>query len=256
MSLVALAARLSLWKALQNATFAENRVYDSAITPIDLKSIEEKNPIIILSTDDDVSEVEGFNLLGGKREMDIIVEMAVSSAVETKDGQEIVIPHTDAGLEMTLNLMQRQVYRVLLASDDPFAVFFKGFIWKISKIQARRGADSEKGEKFAARQIIFTCDTLDEPAFGQPPAGIWADFILALKADAQLSQIGALIESELTGEVLPSWQEAKAQLGVNRQGLFALGLAPFDETAAEDPAALSEITIDAADSPEVTLSVP
>ncbi|RWX72587.1 hypothetical protein [Mesorhizobium sp. M2A.F.Ca.ET.039.01.1.1] len=235
MSLVALAARIATVKALENATLAAGRVFDSAIDPIDQKIAEEAVPVLIVYTDDDVRTVTGRDLINATRQLDLVVESAVASKVTYTQGDDqveaIEIPFTDAGLELTLNFMDRQIARALLSDQGPWAALWRRIVLQPSKITSKRGGSSEKGVRFAARQMTITAETLSEPGFGAQATEFWADFLAALESDADpaLHKLAAMIRAEIETPTLPAWRQAIAELGVNPSTAQAIGIAPLPE---------------------------
>lgn len=233
MSLVALAARIATVRALSGATLAGSRVYDSAIDPIDQTITEDRAPVLVIITEDDEATPEGRDILNASRQMELVIEVAVASRVavpnpeaEEDEIQVIEIPHTDAGLEITINLICRQVMRTLLSDQGPWATLWRRIVLAPSKIQSRRGASSEKGVRFAARQLTITTETLSEPPTGAVAAGFWADFLTALAADSQVSGLAPVIRAEIEGPPLPDWRRYLADLGANPVTARAMGFGP------------------------------
>jgi hypothetical protein len=233
MSLVALAVRIATVRALTDATLAGSRVYDSAIDPIDHTITEERAPVIVVLTDDDEQEPEGRDLSNAPRKLDLVIEVAVASRVcgEDQDGQQaeaIEIPHTDAGLELTINLIGRQINRVLLTDQGPWATLWRRIVLSPQKVTSKRGAGSEKGVRFAARQLVITTETLSEPGFGAPANGFWADFLAALEtdSDAGLRSLATLIRGEIELPALPEWRQWIAEIGANPVTAEMIGIMP------------------------------
>lgn len=233
MSLVALAMRIATVRALAGATLAENRVYDSAIDPIDQTITEDRAPVLVIITDDDEATPEGRDILNASRQIELVIEVAVASRVtmanpEAEEGEvEVIeIPHTDAGLEITINLIGRQVMRTLLSDQGPWATLWRRIVLAPSKILSRRGAGSEKGVRFAARQLTITTETLSEPPTGATAEGFWADFLAALEADPQVSGLAPVIRAEIEGPPLPDWRRYLADLGANPLTALAMGFGP------------------------------
>ena len=81
MSLARLAMRIAAARALRGATLADARVYDSAIAPIDQTIAEERQPILIVTTDDHEMGVTGRDLFQGHIACDLVVEAAIAARV-------------------------------------------------------------------------------------------------------------------------------------------------------------------------------
>ncbi|MBX9740511.1 MAG: hypothetical protein K2X62_10575 [Beijerinckiaceae bacterium] len=240
MSLVAYAVRTTLWRALLGKTYAQDRVYDSQVAPIDETVQEQPEPLIIVATDDEACDVSGHDYLGASRDLDVVIEIALAS--ELRRGGGMNIPHTDEGLEMALNFMTRQVMRVLQAEDDPWAELFRTFALSTKKMAARRGASVEKGVRFAARQIVLTIAPLHEPEFGRAPSGAWTELIAAMRADDILSVFADGLEEEIVGTAISDWARLKARLGLTGAGASAVGIGPY--MPGEAPAQTGDLASD------------
>jgi hypothetical protein len=251
MSLVAFAIRMCLQKALIDKTIAEDRVFDSMVTPLDVKSDEMRLPIITVCTDDDQATTRNFELnTPDTRELDVIVELALASAV-TIDGEvQVTIPQTDAGLEASLNIMHRQVYRAVMDDADPWAALLREFLCSVGKVLVRRGAGADKGVRFAARQIIFNANPLFEPWFGAAPEadGVWDRLLTLMAADPELDDLARALRASLIGEPLPDWRVLQTSLGMSRLAISAIGLGPLDATQTGAEATAGQGGLDDADS--------
>src|SRR5580700_9014381 len=125
MSFMRMAARLALVQALKGATYASDRVYDSLIGPLDRLAIDERVPVIVVVTDEDRLTVKGRDLTHAERKLDIVIETSIASVVRVDgDDFEITIPNTDDGLEITLDLMGRQIARALASPTSEWAEIF------------------------------------------------------------------------------------------------------------------------------------
>lgn len=249
MSLVAYAVRTCLWRALFGTTSAGTRVHDSAITPLDDMVVADPQPFVVVSTEDDEAELDGWRLGHfERRRLDIVIEIVAGVAVRIEDqggspALAFAVAYTDDGLEASLNMIGRQVFAVAQL-DNPWAVLLREFAHRPMHLQSRRGADAEK-TRFAARQYVIRTEVVDEPEFGAAPVGLWADFVAAMRADDILAGQADMIESVIRGEAIPSWRALQANLGLSQAGFEAIGLGP---DSAADPAdeapALTEIVVD------------
>jgi len=238
MSLVSFAIRTCLQRALKGKTYAEDRVFDSQITPIDENIEAGQQPLIVISTDDDLGEILHWGVLRTNRGLEVVIEAVLATFVQTtvendQEQIEIVIPHTDAGMEASLAFMVRQIYRGMMDSLDPWAELLKEFMGDITKVVARRGASAEKGVRFAARQVVVTCDPLYEPDFGDdiPPESPWGRLLTLMEADPELDDLAKVLRVEITnGNDLPSWRRFQASRGWTTAEVWNAGFAPVDET--------------------------
>jgi hypothetical protein len=235
MSLVPLALRIITVRALRGQTYAEGRVSDSLLDPIDMTVSGEKSPVLVVSSDDDeIRHNGGKDILGADRRIDLVIEMAVASTVAAGDGSsQIVIPHTDAGMEAVLSIMARQVMRALMTDATPWANLWRRCVVSIGGAQSRRGGGSENGVRYAARQLLLSCHTLAEPYFGSTvePGTFWADFLALAEAGTDLAPLANVIRNEIeVPATLTDWQEAAAALGISREATSIIkiaGLSPF-----------------------------
>jgi hypothetical protein len=232
-SLVSMALRLSARRLLDGATFAGERVHDSAIAPID-HMVEAGNdePFIVISTEDEeASSIQGRDVTGGHRKIDLVIEIAIAHAVaaQSEAGPEIVIPSTDAGFEVSLSLIGRQVMRALFEQkDSPWDLLFKRFCLGVEKITNRRGVGNKDGARFAARQIILTLDCLQEPYFGHEPAEgePWGDLLAQIEGDAELAPLAPLIRQSVTGKPdISAWDRPRSDQGLTDEATARIGLA-------------------------------
>lgn len=255
MSLINFAIRTCLQQALLGQTHAEGRVFDSKVTPIDELAEAEPKPLIVVSTDDDQILGDSFALEGKGRELDVVIEMVLAGAVDVTlkdqqgndvEGIELQIPHTDAGMEITLDFMQRRVMRALAEPGSEWAELFRQFAGTPKKILKRRGASTEKGVKFAARQIVITCEPeRNEPAYGRAPNALWSRLIAAMRGDPELTDYADVLAAEITGEALPSWRVLQTMLGWGDGEVRNLGPAPVDPGEIGEPPLLTEATLEA-----------
>lgn len=243
MSLVSFALRIATARVLRNATYAGPRVYDSMISPADLLH-KEADAFIVVAVDSAERIPEGRDLLGAACSLELTLDAAVASrvTVKTKDGEEdeqefVSIPHTDGGMEVTLDLMMRQTMRALLTSTSPWAVLWRTLVTKISKVQIDRGASAEKGVRFAARQTVMTLDVIAEPSFGEPE-GVWADLLALMRDDAEFADLADILELEIASPALDEWARGMADLGLNSP--YSLGGGPLVDPP---PQPISGITV-------------
>lgn len=229
MSLIPLALRTATIEALRGATFAGDQVFDSAIQPLDELVNGSPVPLITVSVDDTETRMSGLDFLMADLSLDLVIELAVATFIraEAPDGGvmvEVTVPYTDDGLEWTLDLMERQIFR-RLAEDALWPTLWRDLACKCTKRVTRRGADSAKGAKFAARQIVLTLNPLLEPPPGGAPAigSVFGRFLAALPAPGLQSQ-APLLRKVLIGEALPPWDQAAAMLGISPSSAEAIGV--------------------------------
>jgi len=251
MSLTRLAMRLAAGRALLNRTLAGVRVFDSAVDPIDQTIAETRQPILVLTTDEHEVVTTGRDLGSGNHQCDLVIEVAIASRVEVpaSDGSggqiTIAIPHTDEGMELTLDLMEHQVVCVLNRDDNDWSRAWMKLVPRVMRRLSRRGASAENGVRFAARQLVLTCDLVDTPTRGSTiePDTAWGDVLAAMETDEALQPIAGLLRAELEGQPIADWRRAAHMLGIPLQVADQMGLGPVLDLAS-DPEAFTSAAID------------
>lgn len=183
MSLTRLAMRIAAAKAIRGRTLAQDRVFDSAVDPIDRTILETHQPMAVVTTDEHSLDVTGRDLGSGPHQCDLVVEIAIAARTEVQapDGSggqiTVAIPHTDEGMEITLDILEHQVIGALQRDDNAWTRLWMALVPRVTKRVSRRGASSEDGVRFAARQVVLTCDLVDTPPSGEAVSagahGVW-----------------------------------------------------------------------------------
>lgn len=252
-SLVAMVLRIAARRAVDGATFAGGRVHDSAIAPIDhMVEAGQDEPFIVISSEDEESQIIGRAVTGGERTIDLVFEIAIAHAVaaqpEAEGGNspppEIVIPATDAGLELSLSLISRQLFRALFEQKgNPWCDIFRMFCISIRKVTNRRGVGGKDGARFAARQIILSIEPLNEPHFGHQPASDepWGKLLAQMALDPELATISPLIRSAIIGDPpIADWDRGRSDQGLADEAAAGIGIAAAGDLAGEKPPLANE----------------
>ena len=245
MSLARLAMRIAAARALRGSTLAETRVYDSAIAPIDQTIAEERQPILIVTTDDHEMEVTGRDLFHGRVACDLVIEAAIAARVELAGEESVItIPHTDEGMELALDLMEHQVMAALTRERSDWSRVWMKLVPRLSRRLSRRGASVEKGVRFAARQIVLTCDLIEAPTNGAVVAEgtAWADLLGVMEGDPDLAPIARMLRAEIEGTPLADWRRAANMLGIHLETANAIGLGPVLDLS-QDPQPAVEVDV-------------
>lgn len=255
MSLARLMMRIAAARAIHGATLAEGRVFDSAVEPLDQTISAERRPIVVVTTDDVETELKGRDLFAGDVACALVFEAAIAarSEIAGKDGEgdpvTITIPHTDEGMEFALDLIERQIIRALTNPHSAWAKVWRSFVPRIKGRFSRRGASVEHGVRFAARQIVLTCDLIADPAQGAEVSSTsaWGAALAAFAADEALAPLVGVLRAEIEGdEPLADWRRAAAMLGIELEVADALGIGPVLDMD-DDPEPLAEIEVDTGD---------
>jgi hypothetical protein len=237
-SIVRSCVRLATVAARRDKTWAETRVLDSDNGPLEAAIKAEPTPyIVVYSDDDDRDEIQGFDFIGAKRTLLIVIEFGLAAALTPSDGGPTMrIPATDGAFELALDILERQIINALV--HDPTSTW--GALWHDLarrfdlKASSKRGGSSEGGSRWAARQLLLHVDPIADP----PPGVVLPDahpvpcFLAAVRAaDADGSLVGFggaadLIEAALPTVNAPDWRQAQAWLGLTEFDARALGLGP------------------------------
>lgn len=241
MSLTRLVMRLAAARALRDRTLAGAQVFDSAVDPIDQTIAENRQPLLVLTTDEHALDVTGRDLGSGAHRCDLVIEIAIASRVElpASDGDggqiSIAIPHTDEGMELTLDIMEHQVTRALTCDDNAWSRAWMKLVPRVTQRLSRRGASSENGIRFAARQLVLTCDLVDTPVAGDTivPNSAWGEALALMEADPILANIANLLRTEIGGTALADWRQAAETLGIPLEVANQIGIGPIADLEAD-----------------------
>lgn len=255
MGLSRLALRIITCRALTGATIAGASVHDSAVDTIDQMVKAQRKPFITVSTDEHRRTITGRDLRHGDDQCELVLDVAVASKVTADAGGEIiVIPQTDAGMEVILDLIGQQINEALLSGATVWSRLWQDFAVRVVSVASRRGASAEDGTRFAARQIVITADILGDPVRGSVPFGPWQRLLAAMDADAELADMGALIRYAIEGDVPLTEEAMVASLyGISEETVGALGMAAVrDAEGAAVP--VDEIILDQEGLPDIVLT--
>lgn len=246
MSLVSFALRQATVMALKGRTFAGSHVFDSAIGSLEAVAEGATTPVIVVYVDEErAGKIDGRDLLAGDRVLDLVLEIIIfGRQAADADGEVYAIPHTDEGLEVSLDLMVRAIHRGLLADDGVWPELWRNFVFGVEKVGVRRAADTKDGVRFAARQLVLSCFALAEPGFGAAVAGPWEKLLTAMRAESGMAPLADVIGQAIAGGPMSGWRQAQAALALTREGVRGIGLAPFDATETGEAPPLDIITLD------------
>jgi hypothetical protein len=216
--------------ALRDKTWAESRVYDSDLTPLAEAVLgQAAKPYIVVYTDvDDRTPESGGELYNGRtRMLQLALEIGVASAIhDPNQSDNIVIKFSsaDEGMEWACDIIESQAIAALFG--DPYSDWgdlIKRFAPTVHKMPSRRGGQSEKGIKFAARRTVFVLSTINDFAPGVVPvpgSPVW-DFLRLCRASQALGVVdrAGIVEQLLSTEANADWRIAQAYLGLDTQSI-------------------------------------
>lgn len=251
-SMIALAARVAAVRALRGATaVSDNRILDSAMLPIDQMATQEPQPFIVVSTEDETSQPDGRDINNGTRTLDLVIELGLAQGVEIElppaegggTAVAVSVPNTDAGLELSMAIIGRQIFNCLFGRGGGiWGHAFRELAGNVQRLQSRRGVPTKDGQRFAARQWIFTLQPIAEPAVGQVLEGTpLALFFAAAEADEDFNaSVASAIRAAIEGVPAdwPAVYDAAALLGgyTDREGqMLGFGLVEPPAEPGEEP---------------------
>lgn len=254
MSLARLAVRITSVLALRTAgTMAEDRVQDSSIVDLEEGIIAAPKPVVLVYTDNSEFVPVGRNIWGGQGSTTLVFLLAIAGATKLNDGSvQFSFPATDAAIELSLDVMERQIQKALTDPDNVWAQHWRGLVTNVTKWSSKRGGSTKEGSRYGARQILVELETVHDPVPGKAPEGEWAALLARLNDEAQpasLRAVGAPLAQLIGGDELPEWNRIMRQFGIDRAGLRGMGLAPTIlsvkglEPDAEDAAEVFDMSI-------------
>jgi hypothetical protein len=253
MSLAVAAMQICAVKALDGQVQA--KVFDSAADPRDLENAPL--PIVIVYSALGRRRVEGRELFTSPHKVDLVLDLGVARQGSRTTGEgdaqvTVEFPATDSSYDIVLHTLDYECARILLQSKAPWADLFRQFVWNFAQDEESgwsRGQLADSGVRLALIRQVYRIDVLGDPIPGAPLTKVWSDFLAAMDADPECSDISKYWRALITSPTVPEWQQEQAQLGLTLAAMYALGQAPTSQTT-DDPLPLStEIDIKFPDEP-------
>ncbi|MGE8942698.1 hypothetical protein ACO2I3_12355 [Leptospira interrogans] len=232
-----LALRLATVRALRGRTLAGNRVADSEVAAIDDVAAEAAAPVVIVYTDGGSFTATGRDLYTTKGDgrvesgyQRLVIEIAVTQRMRVQGGEDEahVQPETDAAMEFTLDIIERQITTTLMSSIEPWAEMWRRFVMDIGPRESDRGTSMREGVRFAGRQITLSVSLPKEPPHGVSPGPLWTDFMSLAATDDSLAPVVPVLEAALAGTDLADWRVLAGAYGLTEAEARALGIGPAD----------------------------
>lgn len=226
--IVATAIRLCLMRMIAGRTYAQDRVYDSRLIPIedDFKTGDaNEKPIIIFSTEEFSGDMDGqSSLTRADRTLNIVFEIAFANGWTNRAGLKYAA--TDAALEAGIDHLIRQLMRVIQVDENPWSNMFKNFVSGFLNYETLRGGDAKAQVKFASRFFILKARVAHEPDFGAL-SPVWQKFYELVLADPEFSIMAPGLKQEIEADAIPSWLRTMATLGLQRETAEMIGIGPY-----------------------------
>jgi hypothetical protein len=207
-SLAVAAIKIAALRSLKGRTSAGQAVFDSAVEPFDALR-EQGAPVVVIYCDSGKRDVQGRDLFGARQVIDLAFDMFVAQAVTVDAGEtEIRIPASD-------NLAY-EVEKVLLTEQSTWPELFRRLWFCASDrdlCEWDRGAIADKGRRQALLRATYKVETIADPTPGAEPEGVWADLLVTMEADEELSDLARYWRQLIAGTIVPDWRQAQAALG-------------------------------------------
>lgn len=240
MSLARLALRLSTVKALANQTLAEDRVRDSEIGPLDENDRQEPAPIISVYTGGAALEVMRRDLLSQRGNHQLIIETAITTRMKNKDGWEI--PLTDAGMEMSLEVINRQINVALMDPANEWAEIWRSFATISGEVKLETGSSAKPGVRYAGSRILIPVELVKDPVPGEPHSQLWEAFFEKAEAEPDLAPTVQMMRDLAAGsQNYTTWQGLRAAYGITSLEAKALQIEPASIN--EDAPAIASVEL-------------
>ena len=125
-----------------------------------------------------------------------------------------------------MGLRHHRIQAIAALYGDPHSEWgdlLKRFAPTVRRMPSRRGGQSERGIKFAARRTVFVLSTIYDFAPGVVPvpgSPVW-DFLRLCRASPALGVVdrASIVEQLLTQEANADWRIAQAYLGMDTQSI-------------------------------------
>lgn len=234
MSLVNAMLRMLAVQALRGKTIADDGVTDSSIEALSSIMNERSKPVILVRIDQSVHSGHNEGLFATSSTVTFALDLIVASRVayQTTEGPvitEIEIAPTDAGLEFSLDMLDRQWRRVLSDPANAFAECFRSLVAAYGPVKANRGVDPEGGRKHAIRMVEIDIEPICDPAPGDALPAAIDTALTKLAAVPDYVSAVAIMRAELTkGVDLMTWQKVQSTLMTTAAVPGMLGVAPPD----------------------------
>jgi len=256
MSLAAMVLRHLTVLALTDQTLAGKEVRSSLLEPLNEISAMPV-PVIAIFTDiadADRQDVHGLDLIGADITVTLALETACFARPPEKDAAEadLMIPYTDEGLEMTLDILQRQALATLQCGGGSLSELWREVAMRSVGMSAMRGASIEKGTRIAARRLEIKLRPISDPIPGMPLPETWERVFTAFEADQRTVNFVPLLRSIAAGEPATDWEQTQRALGLTLGAVRALGIVPLDDQVPEEVTQLAGDDADTGQSIVVT----
>jgi len=263
MSLIRIAIRIAAVQALKGNTLVGANVIDSAISTFQTSNgvvtgIEGEGPFVAVYTDSASTGDVDLKSLVSNGLTDIIFETGMTMAMtetEEESGESHIIgleiPATDAALEMSMDVVMRQIGDVLTDLNNEWAQIYSGLVLSYSKITRSRVGNADDGTKLAGQQLKIEAQLIDDPSLGDAidPDSAFGAFLAKAEASADDDLIATATKlREYVHVTDEGWTNVQRHFGMTAAELLALGLGPIvgDEDRSTPPLTTATAEIEGA----------
>lgn len=207
--------QVAVTEALKGRTIAGQAVHDSLIKALPQIMKGEVHPVVAVSIEDCISQ-DGDGLFRTDASMTLMLQLAIAKSVTVPviEGEDALeIGDTDAALEASLNLLDRQ-WRIALSDPlNAWAELFRQLVPHVGKVSDIRLTDPETGRKHAARIVEITIAPIAEPYSGQADTDVVRAGLAQMAAIADYADLAAILTASLdAGATLFDWQIVQGRL--------------------------------------------
>lgn len=244
--------QVAVTEALKGRTIAGQAVHDSLIKALPQIMKGEVHPVVAVSIEDCTSQ-DGDGLFRTDASMTLMLQLAIAKSVTVPviEGEDALeIGDTDAALEASLNLLDRQ-WRIALSDPlNAWAELFRQLVPHVGKVSDIRLTDPETGRKHAARIVEITIAPIAEPYPGQADMDVVRQGLAQMATIADYADLAAILSASLdAGVALFDWQIVQGRLLSLSAMPAMIGVGTPDDG---EEVLLTETTIDIAGEIEVT----
>lgn len=217
--------------ALRGTTLAEERVIDSSIEALSSILGEKPAPVIVLRVDEGVQPAIGEGFFSTASRLTLALDLIVANKVRHRVGEgevqeTIALEPTDASLEFSLDMLDRQWRRALSDPANPYAEAFRALAGSIGPIKWTRAVDPETGVKHAARMIEIELEPICDPAPGDDENPVIEAALDLVGELAGYHDVVEAIRSELGHGPQRSWLQVQSVLATTAAVPGLIGMAP------------------------------
>lgn len=203
------ALRLATVRALRGNTWVGDRVHDSEHGPADDRADEETLPLIVVYTDDVKAsgDDEGDLLAGGT--VKLAIEILITSRMRVKvegtedEAYQYDCPQTDAGMELTIGIIERQIRVALSNPNNPWGDLWHKLAKRFGDVSSMRGTSMREGVRFAGRQLTMDIEVPKDPVPGASIGPTWVKFLELVDQAADLAPVRPMLHALVEGSALP-----------------------------------------------------